>query len=120
MSKKHEFEINFFESVLRRIPRDTGVIEILGELYTKSGRIEDGLRMDRRLVKLLPDNPNAYYNLACSLALKKRKSEAINNLQKAISLGYKDFEWLMQDPDLENLKGLPAFQKLVSKIDPNN
>lgn len=120
MSKKHDFEINFFESVLRKNPKYTEVIELLGELYTRTGRVEDGLRMDRRLVRLLPENPNAYYNLACSLALKKRSSEAINNLQKAISLGYSDFDWLMQDPDLENLKGLPAFQKLLSRHSPNN
>jgi tetratricopeptide (TPR) repeat protein len=120
MSKKHDFEITFFESVLRRDPKYTEVIEILGELYTRTGRIEDGLRMDRRLVRLLPDNPNAYYNLACSLALKKRPSEAMNNLQKAISLGYNDFDWLMQDPDLENLKNLPAFEKLLSKLNPEN
>ena len=64
MSKKphpHEFEIGFFESVLRRNPRDTGVIEILGGLYTKDGRIDDGLKMDRRLVRLLPDNATAHY-----------------------------------------------------------
>jgi tetratricopeptide (TPR) repeat protein len=117
MARKHDFEIGFFESILRRDPKYTEVIEILGELYTRSGRIEDGLRMDRRLVRLLPDNANAYYNLACSLALKKRKSEAIRNLQKAIALGYDDVDWLMQDPDLEALKQVPAFQKLLTEID---
>lgn len=120
MSKKHDFEIAFFESVLKRNPKYTEVIEILGELYTRTGRIEDGLRMDRRLVRLLPDNPNAYYNLACSLALKKRQSEAIDTLEKAVSLGYDDVDWLMQDPDLDTLKNLPDFQKLISRINPNN
>jgi tetratricopeptide (TPR) repeat protein len=120
MSRKHDFEINFFESVLRRNPKYTEVIEILGELYTRTGRIEEGLRMDRRLVRLLPDNPNAHYNLACSLALKNRRSEAINTLEKAVSLGYDDVDWLMQDPDLEALKNLPDFQKLISAINPNN
>lgn len=120
MANKNDFEIRFFESILRRHPKYADVIEILGELYTKSGRIEDGLRMDRRLVRLLPENPNAYYNLACSLALKKRDSEALTNLRKAISLGYDDFDWLMQDPDLENLKGNPSFRKLISTLNPNN
>jgi tetratricopeptide (TPR) repeat protein len=117
MSKKHDFEIAFFESVLRKNPKYTEVIEILGELYTRTGRIEDGLRMDRRLVRLLPDDANAYYNLACSLALKKRNTEALATLKKAVSLGYSDIDWLLQDPDLETLKKLPAFKRLVTKID---
>lgn len=123
MSKKphpHEFEIGFFESVLRRNPRDTGVIEILGGLYTKDGRIDDGLKMDRRLVRLLPENATAHYNLACSLALKKRKAEALRSLARAIELGYKDSDWMMQDPDLEPLKKLPAFKRLVAKLKPES
>ena len=46
------FEVGFYESVLRHDPRCTEVIEILGGLYTKLGRIADGLKMDRRLVRL--------------------------------------------------------------------
>lgn len=121
MSKKpnpHEFEIGFFESVLRRNPRDTGVIEILGGLYTKDGRIDDGLKMDRRLVRLLPDNATAHYNLACSLALKKRKAEALRSLQRAVELGYKDSDWMLQDPDLEGLKHHSEFKKLVAQLKP--
>ena len=121
MSKKpqpHEFEIEFFESVLRRNPRDTGVIEILGGLYTKDGRINDGLKMDRRLVRLMPDNATAHYNLACSLALKKRKAEALESLQCAVALGYKDSDWMQQDPDLEGLKGHPEFKQIVTKLKP--
>ena len=121
MAKKpnpHEFESVFFESVLRRNPRDTGVIEILGGLYTKDGRINDGLKMDRRLVRLLPDNATAHYNLACSLALKKRKAEALRCLQNAVELGYKDSDWMLQDPDLEPLKKLEAFKQLVAKLKP--
>jgi len=119
MSKKphlHVFEIQFFESILRRVPRDTSVIEILGGLYTKDGRIDDGLKMDRRLVRLMPDNATAHYNLACSLALKKRRADALRSLHRAVELGYVDRDWMMQDPDLEPLKKLPAFKQLVAKL----
>ena len=53
--KTHDpvFEISFFESILRRDPNYSEVIEILGGLYTKVGRISDGLRMDRRLAPAL-------------------------------------------------------------------
>ncbi len=115
-----EFEIRFFESVLKRDTQYTEVVELLGCLYTKHGRIADGLKMDRRLVKLLPDNATAHYNLACSLALLKRKSAAIKSLRQAVSLGYTDFDWMQQDPDLDGLKALPAFNALLTQLKPQS
>ncbi len=114
--ERNHFEIGFFESVLRRNPRDTGVIEILGGLYTEAGRIEDGLRMDRRLVRLSPENAVAHYNLACSLALKNRQADAMKSLRKAIELGYTEVEWILSDPDLEKLHQRRDFLELIAGL----
>ena len=112
------FELEFFESVLRHDPRCVEAIEILGGLYTKVGRISDGLRMDRRLVRIQPRNATAHYNLACSLALSKRNSEALRSLREAVGLGYRDFEWMSHDPDLQGLKERPEFGELVGRPKP--
>jgi tetratricopeptide (TPR) repeat protein len=110
------FEIGFFESVLRRSPGYTDVIEILGGLYTKNGRIADGLRMDRRMVRLKPENATAHYNLACSLALSRRKAEALKSLNQAVELGYDDLTWMMKDADLKELREHPEFTRLLTRI----
>jgi tetratricopeptide (TPR) repeat protein len=122
MARKEDpaFEISFFESVLRRDPQYADVIEILGGLYTKTGRIADGLKMDRKLVRLLPENATAHYNLACSLALSRRTSEALRSLRRAVDLGYTDVDWMLQDPDLEVLKAHPEFQKLLATLEPES
>ena len=116
----HEFDIRFFESVLSRDPSYSEVVEILGSLYTKHGRIADGLKMDRRLVKLQPTNATAHYNLACSLALSRRKSDALRSLRNAIGLGYRDFDWMEQDPDLQALKKHPEFLALLDQLKPQS
>lgn len=113
-----EFEIRFFESVLRREPTYANVVEILGGLYTRQGRIADGLKMDRKLVKLQPENATAHYNLACSLALSKRKVAALTELKRAVQLGYRDLDWMQQDPDLEPLKNHPEFVALLEELKP--
>lgn len=120
--KNHDpkFEMGFYETVLKRDPAYVDVIEILGGLYTKHGRIADGLKMDRKLVKLQPRNPTAHYNLACSLALAKRKTDALRTLRHAVALGYKDFDWMLQDPDLEELKTQPAFVALLDQLKPQS
>jgi hypothetical protein len=114
------FEITFFESVLRREPDYVEVVEILGGLYTKQGRVSDGLKMDRKLVKLQPRNATAHYNLACSLALSRRKADALRSLRQAVQLGYKDFDWMQQDPDLEELKNHPDFLALLEQLKPQS
>jgi tetratricopeptide (TPR) repeat protein len=115
-----EFEIEFFETILRRNREYTAVIEILASLYTKQGRIGDGLRMDQRLVKLQPDNPTAHYNLACSLALIKRNGAALRALRQAVELGYRDIDWMQQDPDLDALKDRPEFLALLDQLKPQS
>lgn len=114
------WDISFYETVLRRDPGYVDVIEILGGLYTKTGRIADGLRMDRKLVRLQPDNATAHYNLACSLALSSRKAEALRALRRAVDLGYSDYDWMSQDPDLDVLKGAPGFEALLQKLQPKS
>ena len=114
------FEIGFFETVLRHDSQCVEVIEILGGLYTKLGRIADGLKMDRKLVRLQPANATAHYNLACSLALSKRNTDALRSLRHAIGLGYRDFEWMSHDPDLQSLKGLPEFGAIIAQLRPQS
>jgi len=111
-----EWEIAFFESVLKRDPSYIDVIAILGGLYTKTGRIADGLRMDRRMVKLCPTDATAHYNLACSLALIDRHADALGTLRQAVELGYQDHDWMENDPDLAGLHEYPEFRDLLNQL----
>ena len=111
-----EFETAFYENVYRRDPSYAEVIELLGGLYTQQGRIADGLRMDRRLVRLQPENATAHYNLACSLALMKRRTDALRTLRRGIELGYCDHAWMERDGDLESLRGMPEFRAMLDQL----
>jgi len=115
--KNLDFEMGFFESLHRRMPKDIRVASILAHVYTKAGRIDSGLKMDRKLVRLDPEDPTAHYNLACSLCLKGRMTEAVKVLRDAVSLGYKDFNWMQHDPDLQGLTDHPAFLRLLDDLE---
>jgi len=109
-----DFTLEIYEASLVSDPEDPEILAELGEIYTKSGRIEDGLDIDRRLVKLLPDNPVVYYNLACSLALLGRKKEAVKALETALRRGFTDFDLMRTDEDLASLRNEPSFQALMA------
>lgn len=110
------FEIDFLETILAEPGEYPDVIEMLAGYYTRVGRIDDGLALDQKLVALQPENSTALYNLACSLALKARKAEAVEALREAIQNGYDDFSWMLRDPDLRGLQAFPPFQALLAEF----
>mgnify|MGYP001216337308 FL=1 len=117
MKNKYDFELGFYEGLHKRMPKDTKVVAILAHLYTESGSIDHGLKMDRKLARLLPKDPTVQYNLACSLALKGRLADAVTALRSAVSLGYNDVQWMRNDPDLSDLLEYPAFVQLVHDLE---
>lgn len=111
-----EFEIHFFEGVVRRDKDFIEALQILGDAYTKTGRWEKGLLVDKRLARLCPDNPLVFYNLACSYSVMSRLDEAFAALHKAVKLGYDDAKWLTADPDLDNLRKDSRFEAIKREL----
>jgi len=112
-----DFEIDFFEGVLKRYPDYVDVLRVLGNLLTLKGRYAEGLTLDRRLVQLRPDDALAHYNLACSYALLKRPDHALKTLRRAVELGYRDFRFMREDRDLESIRHDPRFRQLLREFE---
>jgi tetratricopeptide (TPR) repeat protein len=109
-------KIEFIEGLVRRDPNYVDALQILGDHYTQRGRITEGLLVDERLAQLEPGNPLVFYNLACSYSLAGEIDLAVGALEKALHLGYRDFDWLAKDPDLKKLRAHAAFTELKAKI----
>ena len=110
-----DFEISFYENLLKEKPNFVDALIALGDAYTKRGRYKEGLKVDQRLVKLKPDDPLVHYNLACSYSLLKKSNLCLEALKKAIRLGYQDFAFMEEDPDLEFIRRDPRYRKLLSR-----
>jgi len=111
-----QFEIQFFEGIAKRDPSYIEALQVLGDAYTKTGQWEKGLRVDKRLARLCPDNPLVFYNLACSYSLMSRIDQAFGALRRAVKLGYSDARWLNKDPDLENLRHDTRFDDIRKNL----
>ena len=111
-----DVEINFVEGIVRRAPDYIEALQLLGDGYTKRGRLDEGLGIDERLAQLQPNDPMTHYNLACSYSLTERYNSAFSALERALNLGYYDFKWLAKDPDLSNLRRHPLFKKIRDKV----
>jgi tetratricopeptide (TPR) repeat protein len=110
-----DFEISFFEEVLEERPDYLEALIALGDAYTKKGRYHEGLAIDKRLIYLKPDDPVIRYNLACSYSLLQMPDQCLEALEKAIRLGYRDFLFMEEDPDLAFIQKDPRYQELLSR-----
>jgi tetratricopeptide (TPR) repeat protein len=112
-----DFEIEFYGGILQRAPDFVDVLRIMGNLLTLRGRYVEGLAIDRRLVQLRPKDPLAHYNLACSLALLKRREQSLQTLRRAVELGYRDFRYMREDRDLDTIRHDPRFRQLLREYE---
>jgi tetratricopeptide (TPR) repeat protein len=109
-------ELNFLEKIQGRLPEDAEVLRALADLYTSTGKVEEGLRIDERLSQLCADDPLVWYNLGCSLSLSGRLDDALEALSKALEMGYDDYEWMKKDGDLSALRGDARFESMLEWI----
>jgi hypothetical protein len=63
--------------------------------------------------------PGTYYNLACYQAMAGQKAEALNNFEKAVGSGYKDYKNTLTDSDLESLHSDTKFKAALEKMREN-
>ena len=110
------FEVKFYENVLAEDPCNEEVLMLLGHTYTRRGDYGRGLELDRRLARLRPRDPTAFYNLACSYSLLHQTDDAYTSLEKAIVLGYRDLKHILKDPDLQHLREDPKFLRFVGRF----
>jgi tetratricopeptide (TPR) repeat protein len=115
-NKTIEFEIAFYEGILRRSPDFVEALMALADLYTRRGSFQKGLMVDERLTFLRPENPDVCYNLACSYALTGQLEKAFDAVKRAVKFGYEHLDHLESDPDLASLRADPSFRKYCARV----
>ena len=115
-AKSRSLEIIFYENIIKERPDFVSALISLGDAYTRKGFYSEGLRVDRKLVNLKPDDPVIHYNLACSLSLTGKPKVALEELEKAVSLGYDDFSYILEDADLEAVRNSEEFKTFFNNL----
>jgi len=114
---QRDFEIEFLAGVLERDPYFVDALRVHAANLAAKGQYARALQLDRRLVRLLPDNAVAWYNLACSYTLLGMIDPAFASLQRALELGYRCQERLRHDSDLKALRQDPRFYRLIGRFE---
>jgi hypothetical protein len=68
-----------------------------------------------KLIELGPDSYVVYYNLACMYARQNKVEQSIGWLRGAVGKGFKDWDHLISDEDLENIRSTSYFKELAQR-----
>ncbi len=110
---QRDFELEFLAGVLERNPYYLDVLTAHAHNLAARRRYHHALTCDRRIVRLRPDWPIGWYNLACDYAMLGRIDQAFQSLGEALERGYRHLNYLQRDPDLKPLHQDPRFRRLV-------
>lgn len=111
-----DFEIGLSRAVLKNNPTDLRALQMLGNALTRTKKHKEALKIDKRIIQIIPREPVAHYNLACSYSNLNDIDNAFTALRSALKLGYRDISFIMKDKDLKNLRENPRFIKLISQF----
>lgn len=78
---------------------------------------EDARSALEELAALQPTSFVVHYNLACVHARLSDKTRAVENLHRAIELGFIDLRQLQTDPDLQSIRTEPGYLTLIDNWD---
>ncbi len=81
---------------------------------SKAGDVAGRVAACQAAVKLLPEDPTWAYNLACSLAGAGNPTGALEALEKAIDLGFRDADVIAADMDFMTVAGSAKFKDLIA------
>lgn len=112
-----DFEIEFYEGILRRRPTYLEALRVLGNNLSTKGEHRASLEIDQRIARLCPGDHVAQYNLACSYSLVNEIDLALEALERAVEQGFREIEYMKQDHDLDNLRKDPRFRRILDAIE---
>ena len=94
-------------------PDDARACQLGATMAANLGEREAATDYARRALTINPDDPLLLYNISCMYALLGNPNEALSCLEKAVDKGYGQKDWVEHDSDLNSLRELPRFQRIV-------
>lgn len=111
---KGDYEGIVAQRVLERIWTHTSFYMARDLLAQK--RYRDAMTSLSVAVDIRDDSSFAWYNLACAAARSGSKKRALEALEKAIALGFRDAAHIASDEDLESIRKDPKYIELMAEL----
>ncbi len=103
----------WYKKTVEADPGYVPALNNLGVVYLHGEKFSEARDSFEKAIRLNPGYVDPYYNLACLFARTGEPEKALPYLRKAVSMSPQAKQWAMNDPDLANLRSIPAFQEMI-------
>ncbi len=107
---RYDMAIDDYTTAIKAKPDYENAYFNRGNAYYALERYSQAIEDYNKVIELNPKNPYSYYNIACI-----RSVEACKWLKKSVENGYKDWEGLKTDKDLDNIRGSKCYNEIMKK-----
>ena len=105
-----------YKMALHHDPENINFYINLSTAYMHGEMFEKAYETLMTLESKSPQNPLLHYNLACYYSLTNKPKSSKVALEYSAQLGFKNFNEVLIDPDLENLRKTTGFQEWFEKL----
>ena len=97
-------------------PDDARALYLGANALCQIGERERGEEWAKKALAIDPDDPSVLYNVGCVYSKLGQKDKAIDCLERSITSGMAQKEWIENDPDFKPLRDHPRFQALLERL----
>ena len=108
--------LHVVEKHIQMHPDDARALLFGASGYLQAGNLEKCREWTRRALAIAADDPVTYYNAACNYSLLGDLETAIECMEKSITSGMAQKDWIEHDSDLDPLRSHPRFQEILRRI----
>jgi len=101
---------------LTLFPADARALCYMAGVLAQEGRTEEAESYIRRGLEVGEGEATVHYNLACVYTYLNKFEEALEQLERAIEVGFGHREWIENDPDLARLRNHPRFVEMMGRL----
>ena len=104
------------EQALALNPLDGRALALGSTFLLFDGQVERARAWSRRSLELYPNDLSALVLAACLHSRLGLKDEAFGYLERVCVLGWGKRDWVEHDPDYDNIRDDPRFEKILAKL----
>jgi non-specific serine/threonine protein kinase len=112
----YRLSLQIIDKHMRMHPDDVRAICLGALSLAELGDRERSLEFARRAEEIDPGDSSVQYNLACVYATNERPEEAIDCLERSVTSGMAQKEWIEHDPDLDPLREHARFKAMLDRL----
>lgn len=113
LSGRYDLAVPTYIKALKIEPENGKILMNLGNVYLNMHDFVRSEESYRRSLEVSGETAELLYNWSALESLKGNSEMAMKRLERALQLGYRDFDYLMKDPAMEPLKKQPHFHELL-------